>query len=157
MSWSRWRESNPRSQLGRLVYYPLYDICIVVRRLGLEPRTYRLWAGCSNHCANGTYICERVHLVLRHRNSYPLRHSQLRLVGEANPFEHNLILTYLAETGGLEPPTYWLTASRSTYWAMPPSAVCWITLRLRGFKIFSYFQSLRLTTNPIHLSPSMFL
>ena len=40
-----------------------------------------------------------MHLVLRPRNSYPLRHSQLRLVGEAYPFEHNLILTYYGGYG----------------------------------------------------------
>ena len=56
----------------------------------------------SYRLTTSLYNRERVHLVLRHRNSYPLRHSQLRLVGEAHPFEHNLILTYLVQAARVE-------------------------------------------------------
>ena len=41
---------------------------------------------CLDHLTNEPYKCERMHLVLRHQNSYPYINAGIDLSGKANPF-----------------------------------------------------------------------
>ena len=58
-TWSWWGESNPQPSRYEWDALPLSYISMV-DRLGFEPRTVRLWAECTNRCANGPYRPEKL-------------------------------------------------------------------------------------------------